>query len=198
MNHLVVATKNNNKLNEIKYIFSDIEIPIMSLKDLGCKIPDIIEDGDTFKKNAIKKALLISSQSNNITLADDSGICIDFLNGGPGVFSARFAGSDKNDRNNRLKVIKLMKNVSQVKRGAHFVCSIAIAHYNKLIGLVECICEGLISDIEIGNNGFGYDSIFYYPKENKTFGELKESEKNSVSHRFKALTKAKIILKDYL
>jgi len=198
MTSLLIATRNQNKLNEIRNILSSFTVTIFSLDDLGDPIPDVIEDRKTFKENALKKAFLIASRTNYLTLAEDSGLCIDFLHGEPGVFSARFSGFGKDDRKNRLKVLTLMNNVTDEERKARFVCAVALATPQKVIGLVEGMCEGYITHKEIGNNGFGYDPIFYYPPLKKTFGELRLEEKNKVSHRFRAMNMIKSILDDYL
>ena len=198
MSTLLVATRNKNKLIEIRTILADINVEIKSLNDIETSIDDVIEDKQTFMGNAMKKAFLLSRSTQLLTIADDSGLCIDYLKGGPGILSARFAGSDKDDHKNRIKVLSKMMNVRNDERTAFFTCSIALAENGTLVGLTEGICNGYITHKEIGENGFGYDSIFYYPPLHKTFGEIEMNKKNQISHRYKALQLMKLILSNYI
>lgn len=192
---LVVATRNKKKLAEIKDLLSDLDFNILSLDDFP-DIPEIIEDMDSFEGNASKKALQISQMTKKLTLADDSGLEIDFLDGKPGVYSARFAGENATDDDRNRKVLDLMKDVPKDKRKSRFKCAITIAK-DELLKTVFGVCEGEIAYEPKGEYGFGYDPIFIVPKYNKTFAELGPEIKNKISHRAIALKKAKDILINY-
>lgn len=192
---LVVATKNKKKLKEIKEILKGQKIKFSSLSDYR-NTPKIIENGKTFGENAIKKAKKIAYFTNKLTLGEDSGLCIDALSGAPGVRSSRFSGKAKSDRQNNLKVLRLLKGLPRHKRKAHYVCAIALADKNGLIGVSEGKCYGFIGLSPKGSRGFGYDPLFVVPKYNKTFAELGEKIKHKMSHRYYALKKMrKLILK---
>ncbi len=195
---ILVATENENKLNEIRRIMSDVELELIGLFDLPYAVPKVIEDGNSFMENAIKKARETARVAHCPTIADDSGLCIDALNGKPGIFSARYSGSTKNDEENRRKVLEEMSNIPQEERGAQFKCAIAFVVGGNVIGCVEGVCEGYISFDERGTHGFGYDPIFYYPELKKTFAEISGEEKNRVSHRCKALSKTKDLIGQFL
>jgi XTP/dITP diphosphohydrolase len=194
---LVVATKNQKKLGEIKEILRGFNFKLRSLADYG-KTPDVVENGVTFKENAIKKALELAHFTGELTLGEDSGLCVDALGGRPGVYSSRFAGESKSDEKNNQKLLRLLKNMPLNKRRAHYVCAVALADKHGLIGVVEGKCYGRI-DFELkGNHGFGYDPLFLIPKFKKTFGELDEKIKHTMSHRYRALNKAKKVLLKYV
>jgi len=192
---LVVATRNKKKLNEIRVLLSDLDFNILSLDDFP-DIPEVIEDMDTFEGNASKKALQISNATKKLTLADDSGLEIDFLNGKPGVYSARFAGDNASDEDRNKKVLALMEKAPKDNRKARFKCAVAIAK-DDLLKIVTGVCEGKIAYESKGGHGFGYDPIFIVPNYNKTFAELGPEIKNQISHRAIALKKAKDILINY-
>jgi XTP/dITP diphosphohydrolase len=194
---LVVATKNQKKLSEIKEILKGLEVGIVSLADYPAA-PRIIENGRTFQENAAKKALKISRFTKKLTLGEDSGLCIDALVGKPGVYSSRFSGKDKSDAKNNLKVLKSLAGLPLSKRKAHYVCAVAIADSGKLLGIVEGRCNGLIGFELKGKAGFGYDPLFIIPKYKKTFAQLGEKIKHRMSHRYHALKKAKKIIKKYI
>lgn len=194
---LIVATKNKKKLEEIKAILKDLKLKISSLSDYS-KTPRIIENGKTFKGNAIKKAVIIAYSSGKLTLGEDSGLCVDALNGGPGVYSARFSGKGKSDAQNNLKLLKMLKEMPIEKRKAYYACAVALADKDGLIGVVEGRCNGLIGFELKGRHGFGYDPLFIIPKYKKTFAQLGEKIKHKMSHRYHALKKAKIIIKKYI
>ncbi len=194
---LLVATRNKKKLREIKEILKDLKPKISSLSDYG-KTARIIENGKTFRQNAIKKAVTIAVATGKLALGEDSGLCVDALAGAPGVYSARFSGKNKDDLQNNLKLLHLLKGVPLSKRKAHYICAVALADKNGLIGAVEGRCNGLISFELKGRYGFGYDPLFIIPKHKKTFGELGERIKHKMSHRFRALKKAKKIIKKYI
>jgi XTP/dITP diphosphohydrolase len=162
------------------------------------KPPVVREDGDTFRKNAVKKAVRISKFVEGLALADDSGLVVDALRGDPGVRSARYAGPGKNDKDNCRKVLKLLEGVPLKKRTARFICAAAIADHGKVIKVIEEDCKGLIAFEMKGRYGFGYDPLFLIPKYNKTFGQLGLKTKDRMSHRSKALKKARAFLRKYL
>ena len=196
MRDLVIATKNEKKLIELKRYLNGLKANILSLKDFK-KVPRIVEDGNTFKKNAIKKALKISKFVEGVALADDSGLVVAALDGRPGVRSSRFAGPGKSDRQNNLKLLKLLKGAALKKRVAKFVCCVAIADNGKVVKVIEEDCKGRVAFSIRGRYGFGYDPLFLIPKYNKTFGELGLKVKDKMSHRSKALKKAHAFLKSY-
>lgn len=189
---LIVASNNQHKIKEIKEIISDLNIEVYSLKECNIDI-DVVEDGKTFKENAYKKAkeikdyLLESGESRFIVMSDDSGLEVEYLNNEPGVFSARYAGEHGNDKKNNEKLLKNLEEVKEENRKAEFVCSIALISWEGKELFVEGRCQGVIAHQEEGNEGFGYDPIFYIPKLNKTFAQLSSEEKNAISHRGLAL-----------
>lgn len=198
MNELVVATKNKKKLKEIKDILlKGFHFKVTSLADYH-NVPRIIENGKTFKKNAIKKALKIARFSNRLTLGEDSGLCIAALGGEPGVYSSRFSGKDKSDLKNNLKVLKLLEGIPWKRRKAYYVCAVALADEHGLLGVVEGKCNGTIGFTMKGACGFGYDPLFVIPKYKKTFAELGERIKHKISHRYRALEKARKIIQKYI
>ena len=167
---LVVATKNKKKLEEIKEILKGFNLKIFSLADYP-KAPRIIENGKTFRENAIKKAVKIAKFTQKLTLGEDSGLCVDALKGKPGVYSSRFAGKpacrtgrDKSDRKNNLKLLKLLKGLPVNKRKAHYYCAVALADNNGLAGVAEGERSGFIGFTLKGNFGFGYDPLFVIPE----------------------------------
>lgn len=194
---LVVATKNKKKLEEIKEILKGLNLKIISLADFP-KTPRIIENGKTFKENAKKKAVKTARFTKQLTMGEDSGLCVDALGGQPGVYSARFSGNDKSDEKNNLKLLELLQNLPASKRKAHYCCAVALADKNGLLAVVEGKCNGLIGFEQKGAFGFGYDPLFVIPKYEKTFAQLGAAIKHKMSHRFHALKKAKKIIKKYI
>lgn len=191
---IFLATGNKHKIEEISDIFSDIEnVEILSIKD-GVEIPEVIEDGTTFEENSKKKAVEISKFLNMITIADDSGLCVDALNGEPGVYSARYSGTGDDLKNNE-KLIENLKGVEN--RKAKFVSVITLAKPNGETFSFEGEILGEIVDNPRGNTGFGYDPHFYVEEYQKTLAQLPEL-KNKISHRAKALEKLKKELKNIL
>lgn len=188
LNMLVIATTNQNKLREFKDIFKDLDIEIRSLADFG-PIPEVIEDGETFDDNAYKKAWHTAKVLGLPAIADDSGLVVDALDGAPGVISARYSGENATDKDNVDKLLKTLKGVEN--RKAHFQCVLSIAVPSGPALTYEAQCEGTIIDEQRGDNGFGYDPIFYFEEFGKTFAELSGDEKNKVSHRGKALAEVK-------
>ncbi len=194
---LVVATKNHKKLLEIKAILKDLDIKVISLVDYKAT-PRIIENGNTFKENAIKKAIKIARFTGELVLGEDSGLCVKALNGAPGIYSSRFSGKNKSDTQNNLKLVKLLQGLPLKRRSAYYVCAVALADKDGLIGVVEGRCSGLIGFKAKGTKGFGYDPLFLIPKYKKTFAQLGEGIKHKMSHRYYALEKAKKIIKKYI
>jgi XTP/dITP diphosphohydrolase len=195
---LVIATANQGKLKEIKLLVNNSfknSIEVLSLNNYP-DLPDIIEDGKTFKENAVKKAKIVATATGCVALADDSGLEVDYLKGAPGVHSARFAGKTQNDQANIEKLLRLMEGVPMERRTARFRCVIAIATPKEQLFTAEGTCYGFISLMPRGKKGFGYDPVFYVPRYNKTFAELDLEVKNKISHRARALAKAIDILKE--
>jgi XTP/dITP diphosphohydrolase len=194
---LVVATKNEKKLYELKRYLKGIRADVVSLKDFGrtCRI---VENGDTFKQNAAKKAIIVSRFVKGLAIADDSGLVVKALGGQPGVRSSRFAGPGKSDRQNNRKLLKLLENVPPKKRQAKFVCAAVICDNGHIVKVIEESCSGRIAFQEKGGYGFGYDPLFLIPKYNKTFGQLGLKVKDKMSHRSKALKKVRKFLRKYL
>lgn len=194
---LVVASYNAKKLRELKELLSDFPITLKGLNDFpGLK--EVEEDGVTFQENAIKKAIGYAKQTNCLTLAEDSGICVDYLKGEPGVYSARFAGLGKSDAENNEKLLKALQNVPNEQRKAAYHCAAALAKPTGIVHVVEETVSGLILGHLAGDGGFGYDPLFFYPDFGKTFAQVSSEMKHQVSHRGKALRKMREFLKDYL
>jgi XTP/dITP diphosphohydrolase len=186
--NLVIATRNKGKTSEIKSLLSGFPVIIRNLDDFGT-IPEIKEDGETFDDNAYKKAGFAAKILGFPALADDSGLVVEALNGAPGVHSARYAGENASDEERCLKILNEMKGKSN--RKAAFECVLSIAVPGGAALTYEARCEGIISEKLKGENGFGYDPIFYYPPLKKTFAELTQEEKNQISHRGKAFQELK-------
>lgn len=194
---ILIATTNAKKLAELQTLLADLPLRLLSLRDLKT-FQDVPEDGKTFSENASLKAVGYAKQSGLLTLAEDSGLCVDALEGAPGVYSARFSGPLKKDEDNNRKLLKLLEKVPDNCRGAYFKSAVALAEPGRLIGVVEGEVHGMISHEMRGTNGFGYDPVFFYPSFGKTFAEVSGEMKHRVSHRARALEKAKEILKNYL
>ena len=180
---LVLATHNHGKIAELRKLLSDFEVEIKSLEDFG-PIPPVAEDGKTFEENAYKKAHTTARMLGFPVLADDSGLEVEALRGLPGVRSARYAGETATDQENNLKLLEEMKEVSN--RKACFKCVISIAVPRGPALTYEESCEGEITHEMKGDQGFGYDPVFYYPPLKKTFAQMSLEEKNRISHRGKA------------
>ena len=198
---ILVATTNPGKSAELSEML-DGDVVFKSLADFP-GIPEVIEDGDTFEENACKKALGYAKATNLWTIADDSGLVIDALDGAPGVHSARFAGEKSEDRTfidhkNIGKVLELLKDIPADKRTARFVCSLCLASPDQVLIRTQGKFEGLITEQKIGTNGFGYDPIFFVPHLEKTVAQLSNEEKNAVSHRGNAIRKLKPLLDELL
>jgi len=200
---LILASNNKKKIKEMKEILKELEIEVKSLENENINI-DVVEDGKTFEENAKKKAkeiyefLLERGDENFIVLADDSGLSVDYLNGEPGIYSARYAGEHGNDTKNNEKLLENLKEVQKENRGAKFICQLAMftdqGEYFKVTGDVR----GSIIEELHGEGGFGYDPLFYYEPLSKTFGQLTSGEKNEISHRGVALKELKKIIAENL
>ena len=194
---LLAATTNKKKLQEIRELFAGFPVKLLSLSDLP-SWKEVPETGKTFKDNAVLKASGYAAQSGLLTLGEDSGLSCDALEGAPGVYSARFAGEPCNDQANNAKLLKLLEKIPDNCRGAHYTSAIALALPDKLIGVVEGEVHGVISRELRGSEGFGYDPLFFYPAYGKTFGEVSAGMKHQISHRARALEKAKALLQALL
>ncbi|WP_338470438.1 XTP/dITP diphosphatase [Niallia sp. XMNu-256] len=188
MKSVIIATKNAGKAKDFQKILGPYGVEVKTLLDFPA-IDDVEETGETFEENAILKAEAICKKFNEVVIADDSGVVIDALDGRPGVYSARYAGEDKNDEANNDKVLKEMAEVPEKDRGARFYCAIAVAQPGKPTIIVNGTCEGVILFERRGTNGFGYDPIFYVSSMEKSMAELTPEEKNQISHRAVAMKK---------
>jgi XTP/dITP diphosphohydrolase len=194
---LLVATRNRHKLKEIEAILAELNFDIRASADIP-GLAEVKEDADTVRDNAIKKAVETAKASKLLTLADDTGLEVDALNGEPGVHSARFAGEEATYFENTKKLLSMLHGVPFEKRTARFRCVVAIADANGIVDTVEGICNGAILEEERGGGGFGYDPVFIPDGQVKSFGELSPDVKNRISHRAKALQKAFAVLSRYL
>lgn len=192
---IILASNNSHKIDEIKDILKDFQFQIVSLMEAGIEV-EVEEDGKTFEENAYKKAISIMNITGEAVIADDSGLEVYALGGAPGVYSARFSGEHGNSKKNNEKLIEMMKDVPDGKRGARFVSSIILLFPEGKEIRAEGYIEGIISYEEKGDKGFGYDPLFIVPDRNKTFAELESNEKNAISHRGVALELLKSKLKE--
>lgn len=184
-----IATKNQHKIIEFERILSQLGIELISEKDLDKPLPEVEENGLTFEENAITKAEFACKQTGLVSLADDSGLCVDALDGAPGVFSARYSGAHGDDAANNKKLLNELQNVPMEKRTARYVAAVACVFPDGKKIVVRGTCEGHIAFEESGNNGFGYDPLFI--SKLGRFGEVSAEEKDSISHRAEALIKLK-------
>lgn len=199
MKKLILASNNKKKIKEMKEILKKLDVEVKSLENENINI-DVIEDGHTFEENAKKKAkeiyefLLERGDKDFIVLADDSGLTVEYLNGEPGIYSARYAGEHGNDAKNNEKLLGKLKNVKKEDRSAKFICQLAMftetGEYYKVTGEAN----GYIIEELHGEGGFGYDPLFFFEPLNKTFAELTSEEKNEISHRGNALKELKKII----
>lgn len=197
MRKVIFATTNEGKMKEIREIMKDMDIELLSLKDLNLN-PDIVENGHTFEENAIIKAKQVMELTCEIVMADDSGIEIDYLGKAPGIYSARFLGEDTSYDIKNKYILDKLAQAKDEERSARFVCVIACAFPDGKIITSEGVIEGFIAKKISGSNGFGYDPIFYVPEYNCTTAEMPPELKNEISHRGKALRNMKSKLKNYL
>lgn len=194
MTKIFLATGNKKKIKEIAAIFEGTGIELLSIND-GIEIPEVVEDSDTFEGNSAKKALEIAKHLDMYSIADDSGLCVEALNGAPGVYSARYSGENATDASNNVKLIKDLAGIEN--RRAKFVCVITLAKPNGEIHSFRGEVEGVIVDTPGGTDGFGYDPHFMVPEYNKTLAEIPEI-KNKISHRANALELLKKEIKDII
>ena len=183
---LIIASNNAHKLTEIRAILGDSFESIRSMAEAGI-VHEAVEDGSTFAENAEKKAREIMELTGKCALADDSGLCVDALGGGPGIYSARYCGVHGDDAANRVKLLQELAEVPDEMRGAHFACAMALVRPDGSVLRTEGRMYGVIAHEEVGEYGFGYDSLFYLPERGCTNAQLLPEEKNAISHRAKAL-----------
>ena len=187
---IVFASGNEGKVKEIKEMLEGMEIELVSLKDYN-NVPEIIEDGKNFLENALKKAKIISAFTGETVLADDSGLQVEVLGGEPGIYSARYAGGKATDDDNINLLLTKLKNIPQEKRTAFFCCALVLYRSDGSYDSFESKWEGRIIDERRGDNGFGYDPVFFDPELKKTAAELPPEIKNKVSHRGQAVAQLK-------
>lgn len=187
MSRLLIATNNQGKVKEIKAILGSFYDEIVSLKDAGIAL-EVVEDGDSFEANAIKKAREAAKVAGCDALADDSGLCVDALDGAPGIYSARYAGEDANDQANNKKLLADLNGAAD--RSARFVSVVALVSGDKVTTASGQVC-GVITHKPSGNGGFGYDPLFFVPELGQTFAEIPPEIKNSLSHRARSLAALK-------
>lgn len=190
MTQLLIASNNQGKIKEIKSLLAEFYVDVFSLQDLDIRI-DVPETGKTFQENAALKAEALSGRTQMPTLADDSGLCVDALNGEPGIFSARYSGPDKNSDRNIDKLLRKLAGVPEEKRKAHFTCVLALSRPGMPTRFAEGRCAGVITEERRGSDGFGYDPVFLIPETGLTFAEMDAEKKNELSHRAHALQKLK-------
>ncbi|MCY7790491.1 XTP/dITP diphosphatase [Bacillus haynesii] len=193
MKEVIIATKNEGKVREFKAMLEPRGYDAKSLLDIGYT-PEIEETGQTFEENAVIKAETISKETGKIVIADDSGLSVDYLGGSPGVYSARYAGEEKNDLANLKKLLKELEGVEKEDRSARFRCALALCIPGHETKTVEGSVEGYITDEPRGTNGFGYDPVFLVKDKDQTMAELSSGEKNKISHRAEALKKLSALL----
>lgn len=195
METVIIASTNQGKLKEFEELMKDLSVEIKSLKDFP-EIGDIEENGESFAENAYIKAKAVFEATGCISIADDSGLEVDALNGAPGIYSARYAGEEKNDLENNKKLLNEMEAFTEAQRGAQFHCAIVAIDKNGKRYDAEGIVRGRILHAPQGENGFGYDPLFYIQEFGRTTAELSMDEKNKISHRGKAVRQIVGILKE--
>lgn len=203
MKKIILASNNAHKIEEIKDILKDLSVDVKSLRDENIDI-DVEEDGKTFEENAKKKASEIAKflkdkgEGNFIVMADDSGLEVDYLNGEPGIYSARYAGEHGDDKSNNIKLLNNLKGVKRENRGGNFVCQLALIDDKDNYIAIRGDVKGIIMEEPSCEGGFGYDPLFYYEPLGRTFADMAGEEKNKISHRAIALNKLKERLIDIL
>ena len=197
MKELIVASRNKGKVGEIMELLEGLPFKVSSLLEYP-HIPEIIEDGKTYRANALKKAREVALATGKMAISDDSGIEVKALNNAPGIYSARFAGEGASEKARNKKLFKMLEGLPMSKRQARYRCVIALVDAKGLeLGVVQGTCSGLVTTQDMGENGFGFDSLFLLKRYNKTFGELPSSVKAKISHRARALKKFKALLADH-
>lgn len=194
METIIAASRNEHKIKEIEAITKKFGMHILSRDEVGIPKVEIEEDGETFEENSFKKANEIMKMCGKITIADDSGLMVEYLGGAPGVYSARFAGEDGNDEKNNDKLLNLLDGVPYKERRAKFVSVITMVYPDGKTLVARGECEGHIIDAPVGENGFGYDPLFVPDGFQRTFAQLTPAEKNEISHRAKALVELEKLL----
>ena len=194
-NRIIFATSNEGKMKEIRMILKDLDYDIISMKEAGI-LTDIVEDGKTFEENAIIKAKTIMEMTGEMVLADDSGLEVDAMDKAPGIYSARFLGEDTSYDVKNNYILDRLKGLPQKKRSARFVCAIACAFPDGEVVTTRAAIEGFIGEEIAGENGFGYDPIFWVPEYGCSSAQLTAEIKNKISHRGKALDAMKEIIKN--
>jgi XTP/dITP diphosphohydrolase len=184
---IVLATRNQGKIAEIRAILGGLNVEVLSLDDIPGTPPDVVEDADTFAGNAAKKAIAVAIWADMPALADDSGLVVQALAGEPGVHSSRYAGKDGDSEANMELLLERLDGVQEAERLAHFACVMVLAAPDGRAWETRGRVDGLITFDKRGEGGFGYDPVFFYIPANKTFAEMPVEEKNRVSHRFRAL-----------
>lgn len=190
MEKIVIASKNKGKIKEIKALFAGTGLTVLSLDDFP-DISEIEEDGNSFYENALKKAKVTADVAGEAVIADDSGLEVDALNGAPGIYSARYAGTGAGDKENVARLLYELRDVPPEKRGASFCCVLVLYKKDKHHEIFEGRWEGVIAEDPSGANGFGYDPVFYIPERRLTAAQLSPEEKNMISHRAQAFNKLK-------
>ncbi|MDO4812958.1 MAG: RdgB/HAM1 family non-canonical purine NTP pyrophosphatase [Eubacteriales bacterium] len=191
----VLATQNMKKLEELKKVLSDLGVEVVSEAELGVKI-EVEETGETFAENSLLKAKAVMEATGLPAIADDSGLCVKALNGGPGVYSARFGGEGLDDKGRYMLLLQMMQG--QTDRGAYFHTTITCAFPNGDVLTADGDCHGTIAYTPMGDDGFGYNPVFFVPDKRKTFAQMTLAERSEISHRGNALRAFKTILADYL
>ena len=191
---MIAASSNAHKIKEIQSIMSKFGVKVVSRKEAGVPEFEIEEDGETFEENSLKKAEAIMKATGKLTVADDSGLMVDYLGGAPGVYSARFAGEECDDEKNNEKLLKHLEGLPAEDRKAKFVSVITLMFPDGNTIVARGECPGRIIETPTGENGFGYDPLFVPDGLSKTFAQLSDKEKNSISHRARALEKLEEIL----
>jgi len=199
---ILLASSNSKKLAELQSLCEGLDIDILSLGDIDAELPDVIEDGDDFLANASKKAVEFSDFTSKHlgddvwTLADDSGLCVDYLDGAPGIYSARYAGDDspQRDQSNNDKLLREMRLATGDQRKAAFWCVIAVAHQGQVLFAVEGSVNGNILHEADGEGGFGYDPVFYHVESASSFSNLTPEAKSRISHRGQAIARLRNVL----
>ncbi len=186
IHEIVVATRNRKKVDEIARMLDGTGIKLLTLDEAG-ECPEVVEDAPDFRGNALKKAREISSCTQRAALADDSGLVVDALGGSPGVFSARYAGPEATDLDNYSKLLRELEGVPTGKRGARFVCCLALVLPDGEEFVFDGVCEGVIAEKKMGQSGFGYDPVFIPEGHERSFAEMSPQEKDSMSHRGRAI-----------
>ena len=193
---LVLATRNEGKVREIGELLKDQKgVELLSLRSYP-DAPDVVEDGKTYEENAVKKASILAEYTGHLTIADDSGLAVDALDGAPGVHSARYAGENASDEDRIVKLLDALQDVPDDRRSGRFICAVVIAEPLDQVQVVHGVCEGRIIRTPRGTAGFGYDPIFVPTGYDKTFAELGDEIKNQISHRAKALVEARQLLSE--